>query len=164
MLVIRRALNVNLLFETLIRRLLCVELFWRHCLWSFALLGAAETTRLPLLRKGATRWRPRTKCKKTKGRRASWPSLNEGWPISWQVRLPAVIFCPFHSVPGVSLMRYGLLFVLVLLSLASFSLGCSEGPKHEEGKNPFKERQDTQKEKNQDKFMKPRMPAGAKGQ
>ena len=60
-------------------------------------------------------------------------------------------------------MRNGLLLVLVLMILASFSLGCSEGPKHEE-KDPFKARQETQKEKNQDKFMKPRMPGGPKGQ
>jgi hypothetical protein len=57
-----------------------------------------------------------------------------------------------------------LLLGLVMIILASFSMGCSEGPKHEE-KDPFKARQEAQKEKNQEKFMKPRgMPSGPKGQ
>jgi hypothetical protein len=58
--------------------------------------------------------------------------------------------------------RSGVL-ILVLAILGS-SLGCGEGPKREEGKDPFKARQETQKEKNQEKFMKPRIPGGPKGQ
>ena len=57
------------------------------------------------------------------------------------------------------------LFILVLVSFMSpILLGCGEGsPKREVGKDPFKNRQETQKEKNQDKFMKPRgMPGGSK--
>jgi hypothetical protein len=52
--------------------------------------------------------------------------------------------------------------ILCLVVLVGSVLGCSEGPKHEE-KDPFKARQEAQKEKNQDTFMKPRMPGGPKG-
>jgi hypothetical protein len=53
---------------------------------------------------------------------------------------------------------------VLILVLAILALGCGGGPKREEGKDPFKARQETQKEKNQDKFMKPRMSGGPKGQ
>jgi hypothetical protein len=56
------------------------------------------------------------------------------------------------------------LLVLILILLVSSSVGCGEGPKREEAKDPFKARQETKKEKGQDNFMKPRMPGGPKGQ
>jgi len=51
--------------------------------------------------------------------------------------------------------RMGLLG-LILALLMSVALGCGDsGPQREEGKSPFKARQETQKEKKQGKFMKP---------
>jgi hypothetical protein len=65
---------------------------------------------------------------------------------------------------GVGCMPQNRLLVLVLILFVSSALGCGEGPKREEGKDPFKARQETKKEKSQDNFMKPRMPGGPKGQ
>jgi outer membrane biogenesis lipoprotein LolB len=56
------------------------------------------------------------------------------------------------------------LLTLALIILGACALGCGEGPKREEGKDPFKARQETVKEKKQDSFMKPRIPGGPKGQ
>jgi hypothetical protein len=45
---------------------------------------------------------------------------------------------------------------LILVVMGAGLLGCgSSEPTHEEGKNPFKARQETQKEKKQSSFMKP---------
>jgi len=72
--------------------------------------------------------------------------------------------CLLLSFFGADFMLRSRLLILVLIILASFSLACGEGPKREEGKDPFKARQETKKEKGQDNFMKPRMPGGPKGQ
>jgi hypothetical protein len=84
--------------------------------------------------------------------------------ISGESSPKAAVFYFLLPFLGVGFMLQGRLLVLVLILLVSSSLGCGEGPKREEGKDPFKARQETQKEKNQDKFMKPRMPGGPKGQ
>jgi hypothetical protein len=50
---------------------------------------------------------------------------------------------------------------LVQAFFLSAALGCGSKPKRDEtGKNPFKGRQQTQKEKSQDKFMKPDQATG----
>lgn len=59
-------------------------------------------------------------------------------------------------------MQSSMWFILILVIFLGSILGCGESPKREEGKDPFKGRQETQKEKAQDKFMKPRIPGGPK--
>jgi hypothetical protein len=53
-------------------------------------------------------------------------------------------------------------FIFILVLFLGPILGCGDSPKREEGKDPFKGRQETQKEKAQNKFMKPKIPGGPK--
>lgn len=60
-------------------------------------------------------------------------------------------------------MQRGHLFVLILVILMAPVLGCGSGSaKQEQGKDPFKMRQEAQKEKAKEEYMKPHIPGGPK--